>query len=142
MYALIHPVRIEDAWLKVAPWIALAIGSDPEDWIDLEHIKPRLLCGAMQLWIGHEPGTEKIESVLITEGTLIGKDPTLIVRWATIKGLNAHLQDIGLLERWAMDNGFSKLQVWGRPGFSRILKPLGFSKKFEVTERTLDRGVH
>lgn len=142
MYRQIPPRILPDIWPYVAPWVAQAIGETEEDWEDLDYIRNRISMGSMQLWTGHHPQTNVLDLVLITEGMMIGATATLVLRWMSGTNLEDKLFDIGVLERWAIVNGFKKVQVWGRPGFEKLLKPLHYRRSFIVLERDLEQGVH
>jgi len=141
MYKLIHPMNVEEYWSKAAPWIAQAIGNE-SSWTDLNIIKSKLLVGNSQLWIGYKPGTEEIDVVAVTEGLNIVGKPTLVIRWLSGIGMKNWIQDIGLIEHWAKEQGFAELQIWGRHGFEAVLKPLGYKHIFTVLGLDLNRGMH
>jgi hypothetical protein len=141
MYTLVNPFNVEEHWPRVAPWLTLALGPY-ETWIDLSFIKEKAKAGFAQIWIGHKPQSSEIDLVLITESMTIDEKSTLVVRWAAGKDMDEWFGDLGLLEAWAKANGFYKIQVWGRRGWERKLRPLGYTHEFSVVGRLLDRGVH
>jgi hypothetical protein len=141
MYALIHPLNIGKAWPNVAPWIAQAMG-DAETWKDLDYLKNQALHGELQIWVGENPKSGEIDIVLVTEPHMIGAKPVLVVRWMCAESLEDKLPDFGLLEYWAREQGFHRLQIWGRKGWERKLKPLGYRHEFVVLTKDVDRGIH
>lgn len=141
MYRLVHSTNVENYWSKAAPWIAQAIGNEPEDWRDLENIHQRLISGMAQLWLETDEAGD-VSFVMITEGMMLGADPTLVIRWMSGRDIKARLFDVAILENWALHSGFKKIQAWCRPGFERLLKPLCYKKSFLVLEKTLERGLH
>lgn len=143
MYVIVAPANVEFHWPKVAPWIAQAISAEPEmQQEDLEVIKQNCLRGTSQIWIGHDERGD-IELVCVTELHMLGKELTCVVRW--LSGINVDNWTTELdtyIEHWAKERGCLKLQIWGRRGWQRALKPLGYIHEFTVIGRRIDREVH
>jgi hypothetical protein len=68
--------------------------------------------------------------------------PTLVVRWCGGKEPTKWIADIGIIERWAALQGFHKMEVWGRAGWNRMLRPHGYRESYRVLEKLVDRGIH
>src|SRR5690606_31342744 len=128
-------------WPKVAPWIAQAVG---EEYVEsLEIIKQDAMRGTAQIWVGHSPIDQQIEVVCVTEVHILGKTRTCVVRW--LAGIEVELwsQELeALIENWAKHHECLAIQVWGRKGWERVCKPLGYSHSFTVLHKRLDLGVH
>lgn len=140
MYQLVHPANVEEYWHMVAPWIAQAIG-ESDAWYDLEAIKKGAKEGLCRLWIGRDQNQE-IDLVLVTETWYMDGRKVLVLRWLCGKNMHEWLEDFHLVEGWAMSNGFQDIHIWGRPGFSKICKPLGFRHEFTVLSKPLIRGLN
>lgn len=141
MYTLVSPLFVETHWPRVEPWIAEAIGKeDPSE--DLRIIKHKALNNVAQIWIGQKPVTWEIDLVLVTEGMVLDEIPTLVLRWCTAENLGDKLIDLGLIELWAFKNGYRRLQAWGRRGWERKLRALGFNHSFTVMDKFIQQGLH
>ncbi len=141
MYALLAPGNVESNWAKIAPWIAQAIeGSRAAQ--DLEQVKARAMNGSMQIWIGANPRTKLVSMVLVTEAILIDEIPMLVLRMLAGVDIDECLPDMALIESWAIGKGFHSLQVWGRKGWEKKLKPLGFRHEYTILSKVLDKGLH
>lgn len=141
MYVLVSPLNVENYWTTVAPWIAQAIGGeDPAE--DLAIVKYKACNNIAQIWLGKTPKEEKLDLVFVTEGMVLEEIPTLVIRWLTAADLDQCFLDFGLVERWALHNGYKRIQVWGRRGWERKLKPLGFTHGFTVMNKFLEQGLH
>lgn len=140
-YALIKPENIESAWRIAAPWLMQAIG-EVDLWADIDELKRDLCLGTTQLWVFQEKRQGEILVVIITETVLIAGKRCLVIRWLGGKEIKDWLDDIAIIERWAALQGYHKLEVWGRAGWQRALKPYGFRESFRVLEKIVDLGVH
>lgn len=141
MYRLVAPIYVSQHWPSVEPWIAKAIGrGDPEE--DLTIIKHKAMNGVAQIWIGTKPMTELVEFVMVTEGMMLDDVPTLVIRWLTTDNFSDCALDFHLLETWALENGYKRLQAWGRRGWEKKLRPLGFAHNFTVMDKFIIGGVH
>jgi hypothetical protein len=141
MYALIAPGNVDTHWDNIAPWLEQAIGiANPME--DLDIIKDKIRRGVAQLWLGKEPETDLVDMVLITEGMVLDGIPTLVIRWLTSTGLEQILEDFDLLENWAKNQGFTRIQVWGRRGWERRLRTLGFVHNATILDKFITQGLH
>lgn len=140
MYEQIHASNVEQVWHLVAPYIAQAIG-DSDTWSDLDAIKQKAKNGYATVWIGRDQ-EKQIDVVFVTEPWILDGRKALVIRWLCGKNLKEWLPDLEYLEDWAMANGFQAMQVWGRPGWVRVLKPLGYKHEFTVLSKPLIRGLN
>lgn len=140
MYQLIHPMNVELNWHLVAPWIAQAIG-DSDSWRDLDEIKRCAKEGSSRIWIARDKNNE-IDMVLVTEQWMVDGRKVLVLRWLCGKNMASWMEDLNILEGWAVSNGFQDIHIWGRPGFARACKSLGFRHEFTVVSKPLIRGLN
>jgi len=141
MYALLAPANVDKNWMTIAPWIAQAIeGSRVAQ--DLEQIKTRAMNGSMQIWVGAMPKSKNVSLVLVTEAILIDEVPMLVLRMLAGVDIDECLPDMAMIENWATNKGFHSLQIWGRKGWERKLKPLGFRHEYTILSKVLDKGLH
>lgn len=140
-YALITPGNLDSAWPIAAPWLMQAIG-EADTWRDVDHLRQEILRGNAHLWMFQDKKTKDVLVVIVTEAIMLGGKPCLVIRWLGGADMQKWLDDIAIIERWAAVQGFHKVEVWGRPGWQRMLKPYGFRETFRVLEKTVDRGVH
>lgn len=142
MYKLINPYNVADNWNMVEPFIKDAIVNQ-DDVVDLDYIRNRAMQGSCQIWVGQNPVTNEIDLVLVSESIHSNGKNVLILRWASGKNMDEWFFDIGLLENWAKEKGFDEIEVWGRRGWERKLRPLGYTHRFTVISRNLNEiGVH
>lgn len=139
-YTLVSTNSVLDWWPRVAPWILQAIG-DESTWGDIEHIKRELESGCAQLWVVRDTHLN-IQLVVITETMLIGGEPSCVLRWAGGHRVKDLTFDVGFIEAWAKARGISHIQIWGRRGWERLFKPLGYKHDFCVLSKSLVERIH
>jgi len=140
MYQQINPNNVENIWHIVAPWIAQAIG-DSDTWSDLDTIKENALRGHAHIWIGKDQ-QDQMDVVFVTETWFLDGRRALVVRWLCGRNMAEWIGDLSYLENWAAQNGFQSLQIWGRKGWIRACKSLGYKNEFTVLSKPLLRGLN
>ncbi len=149
-YEVVAPELLEAYWPLAAPWIATALGHDTEAWEDLEFVRLGLLRGQFTLWIGYPERNNnlyrymprELDVVMVTEFFCRGKEVVCCIRWLSGKNMDDKIKDIALVENWALGKGAQRLEVWGRPGWERLLKPLCYKREFVVLSRDLTRSIN
>lgn len=139
MYMQIHLSNVEQMWHLVAPYIAQAIG-DSSTWSDLDAIKDKAKAGHAHIWIGKDQN-DVVDVVFVTETWYLDGRKALVVRWLCGVNRDAWLPDTEFLENWAATNGFQNVQIWGRPGWVKVCKSLGYKHEFTVLSKPLIRGL-
>lgn len=144
IYVRVSQEALEDAWIQAMPWIAKAI--DKEDYLaDLQYIQTQLRRGFMQLWAIQDTRKQNQPiCFLITEirQTPDSDERIAVIRWCSGENMFEWLEDIAILENLATQIGCTDVEVWGRVGWSKVLKPYGFTKKWEVLSKSIKRSVH
>lgn len=136
---LVHPANVEDIWPVVGPWILNAVGP-LADASDVAQIKNQAVCGNSNIIILRK--NRNIELVLVTEACFYGGRKTLVLRWMSGKMENHYLSWIFMLENYALKAGFERLEVWGRKGWERKLKPYGLAHEYTVLGKHLPQRAH
>lgn len=139
-YTLVSTQNIIDWWPRVAPWLLQAIG-EADTWGDIECVKRELESGCAQLWV-IEDRMHAIQLVVVTETILIGGEPACVLRWAGGYAVKDLTFDIGFIEAWAKARGISSIHIWGRRGWEKLFKPLGYKHNFSVLTKSLVERIH
>lgn len=140
-YTLLHPKHLDSAWPVVAPWLIQAIGNE-DSWGQIEEIRSGIATGLMQLWVVQEKQRGDLLAVFVTEPQIVGNIHSLVIRWMGGREIDRWLENIGVIERWAMRQGFAKVEIWGRPGWSRRFAHLGYREDFRVISKMVDKELH
>ena len=104
----------------------------------LDHIEHEIMIGEQHLWIVFDDD-KKVISALTTKfvsypgkrllaGQFLGGER--IMRWRDSM--------LETLERWAVDNNCDGMEMTGRRGFERILKPHGWTPEYTVFEKMFE----
>ena len=104
----------------------------------LDHIAHEIMIGEQHLWIVFDDD-KKVISALTTKfvsypgkrllaGQFLGGER--IMRWRDSM--------LETLERWAVDNNCDGMEMTGRRGFERILKPHGWTPEYTVFEKMFE----
>lgn len=138
-YLKLAPANVEKHWGKIGPWVGYSL-FETDIAQELIEIKNKAIAGQMQIWIAGE--RDVVQLVFLTEGFRIDGVDTLVIRMATGSRVDEMLPDFALLEQWAVKAGYTQIQVWGRLGWIRKLRPLGFRFGHVCLTKELDRGIH
>jgi hypothetical protein len=135
---ILDPIDIANYWATVGPWILTAVGEGVDD-TDVNYIRSQALAGAAQIWI---VSRKDIEAVLVTEAAFYGGRRTLVLRWLCGTLVEAWEDILTALEEWAYHNHFEYIEAWGRKGWDKVLRPMGYSHQFTIVGKTLIRRFH
>lgn len=140
-YTLVNPYHIDEVWPIVSPWLIQAIGEEPY-WGQISQIREEIRVGSMHLWVVQDTSNGAILAVAVTEPQMLGGHKILIVRWMGGRNIDQWLNDMGVIERWAKVNSFVRVEIWGRPGWSRKFAPFGYREDYRVIGKQLDKELH
>jgi hypothetical protein len=140
-YFLVLPQHLEDIWPRMAPWIMQSLDGDYLRPGVIQAMKADIARGANQLWGAHSE-KEGILAVAITEAIMIGGKRALVVRHMGGKGMKKWLDALAFIERWAMQQDIEVVEIWGRPGWIRVLAPYGYRHSFHVLEKVVSKELH
>ena len=134
------PEEIDKVWPLVKDKIQEALNRNfnPKDhW----HVKEQCKNGLEQLWVIVDD-KDDIHGVCVSS---IVKQPNYnvgIVNMATGHDLPLWVDQIKEFEKWASKNyGVKKIEIFGRPGWKRMLAPLGFTFSHVQMDKFIG-GVH
>jgi hypothetical protein len=132
--------EIDKVWPLVKDKIQEALNRNfnPKDhW----HVKEQCKLGLEQLWVIVDD-KDDIHGVCVSS---IVKQPNYnvgIVNMATGHDLLLWVDQIKEFEKWAVENyGIKKIEIFGRPGWKKMLTPLGFTFSHVQMDKFIG-GVH
>jgi len=128
--------EIDRVWPLVKDKVQAALDRN-HNFRDNQHVKENCKKGIEQLWVIVD-NKDNIHGVCITQ---IVQHPNYnigTVRMATGHDLPLWYDQVKHFEKWAHDNyGCKKIEIYGRPGWKKILKPLGY----EFTHVQMDKFI-
>jgi len=90
-----------------------------------------LLAKDQQLWISFDIETKIIAGFLITEVMEYPQTKMLMLHFTGGKDFKSWVSDgLPKIQKFAKDNGCSKLESRGRPGWEKLWKGHGYTKRF------------
>jgi hypothetical protein len=140
-FALITKQHVAATWPVLAPWVIQALG-EVDAWADINQLREEAERGTTQVWAAQCKHSKEILMVCLTEGMNLNGKPVLVIRWLGGRHPDLWLENLALIERWAATQGFHKIEVWGRAGWNRVLRPQGYREVYRVLEKLVDRGTH
>lgn len=139
---MVLPQHLESIWPKMAPWIVQAMqGSGEIDPLALDRLKDDIAKGTCQLW-GVLDEDEEILAAAVTGTGFVGGRAAVVIRYLSGTVMAEWINAIAMIERWAMDHDFELVEVWGRPGWIKALKPHGYRHAFHVLEKNVRQELH
>ena len=116
---LIRPDHIDVIWTEVAPHIERCVPHS-EGELEVEDFHQLLANGEMQLWIAVDD--QEILAAMVTQ--IVSYPRKRILRIIAIGGgeMDRWLPFLPGLEEWALENGATALECWGRKGWLKILE--------------------
>lgn len=125
--------NINELWPKILPW-AEDFCQYSQGSYDPPYILGKLQMGQMQLWLVMK--NEGILAVVLTEirKTII-KECVIVVTAG--KNMDAWIHLLMTLEKYAILMGCQKIIGIARPGWEKVLKPLGYKKTHVELEKML-----
>lgn len=104
----------------------------------LDDVYELVLSGAHQLWVAVDEDSEKIVGAVTSQVTVYPQTKKLILHM--VGGDQLRLwkrQMLDLLHRWAVDNGCSGVEFWGREGWAKVLAEDGYVRSYVMYEYDL-----
>lgn len=97
-----------------------------------------ILAGAMQLWVDKHilSGIPRGIGVTRLEEKSDGGKLVRVILY-TNESTASYLEQAESFENWCLLFGADEIEFWGREGWKRALKPLGYELKYVVMRKTL-----
>jgi hypothetical protein len=110
-------------------WPAIADGLAPAveySFYDLPAVRDFLVSGNAQLWAIADIEENKFIGYVVTEIVQFPKTRVLSILLAAGERIGEWFRYFEILEDFAKAHDCTHIQVFGRPGLEKVLKPLGF----------------
>ena len=104
---------------------------------DAKHVKEWLEKGIMQLWVAYDTQENKVKCVCVTEIRQYPNYKVCDCKITTGTDYKSWVDFMDNVVNWARSLGWTKLEIFTRPGWERILKYKGFVKTHVQLEKPL-----
>jgi hypothetical protein len=126
---------IRGVWPRVLPWIERAL-AEGLGHLESRDVRDALERRDMQLWIARRE--DAVVAALVTE--IVVYPRRKVCRFVLMGGADGQrevwLPWLSLLEAWARAEGCDLVEIYGRPGWARLVR---HDRRRVVLERTLSR---
>jgi hypothetical protein len=129
---------VHDFWPLLEPWLQGIVDLNPFGF-SLFNLKVDAEEAEIQLWMGWDPNTKECMGVAGTR-VLEGFDgsKTVAIEFCTGKQRSEwERAGVMVIEQWAREIGANRVRPLTRPGWERVLKPLGYHKTHVMLEKDL-----
>lgn len=127
--------EIEKVWDKVSPLIERAL-QYADGKFTIESVKNSLVSRNMQLWVYIN---NDIKSCAVTQIHSYPNKKVCSVLFAAGQDVHEWLQFMTLVEEWARSNLCESIEIYGRPGWERLL---GWERIHVVIRKNLHESSH
>lgn len=127
--------EIEKVWDKVCPLIAQAVQYSDGRY-STDSVKKSLISRNMQLWVY---ANNDIKSCAVTQISNYPLKKVCTVLFSAGKDVGEWLRFIILIEEWARQNHCDDIDIYGRPGWERLL---GWERIHVAIRKNLHESSH
>jgi hypothetical protein len=127
--------HLDTFWAKALPWLeGVEVRADGRETV--ADLRKWLEGGQLQLWIWLEEDLS-VTGVLITEIIKQAKATVCRLRVATGRDPKRWLPSLSIIEAWAKEQGCQRMEPFARPGWHKMLQPLGYRVTHMIMEKPL-----
>lgn len=132
--ALVPTEEVKALWPTVGPLLARAIPY-ASGRFSLRDVFESLLEARQLLWVAYDDADKKIVAALTTRTAKYARRSALVVECCGGARLKDWMQvATETFQNYARDAGLEPIEMYGRPGWARALKPAGWRQKLVVLE--------
>lgn len=126
----VNPANIEQIWPQARLLIKAAI--EHTGLSDFDHIESQVLSGDQFLWLAI---SDHIEAAATTHLIKTSRKPVLIITACSGAQRERWLPLLATIEKYAKDEGASRVRIYGRRGWERALN--GYRCEYVILEKVL-----
>ena len=129
-------------WPEAEQYLRLAVDETTSEESYMRNMKARVFSGANQLWKvadeGGKPIAYAITGIYSPDGTSI----TAQIYMGAASNMDGFLSVFDQFEVWAKKNGVTFIEVIGRKGWEKKMKPYGFCHNYTALIKHIPKGLH
>lgn len=127
--------HLETMWPLVLPWLA-AVEEYADGRETVSDLRKWLDGGELQLWVWMEED-DTVTGVLITEIVHMAKGLICRLRVCTGRDPERWIPSMSIIEAWAREEGCGGVEPIARPGWAKLLAPIGYRVTHQVMWKPL-----
>ncbi len=127
--------HLDSIWAKLLPWLeAVEVRADGRETV--ADLRKWLDGGQLQCWVWLEEDGS-VTGVLITEIVRQAKATVCRLRVCTGRDPRRWLPSLAIIEAWAKEQGCHGMEPFARPGWEKLLAPLGYKATHQILWKPL-----
>ena len=135
---LVSPENIPTIWGNVIPLMEPSQNEQRE--LSIDDFLDRLMDGEMQLWVAIED--KEITACMISQFATFPQKRVLRIVYISGEGMDRWIENFPMVEDFALINGCTFLEVWGRKAWIKILKEWDWECKYHIITKDLTARMH
>ena len=136
---LVPPEQIPYVWEKVEEHL-LRMAPHSEGELEPDDFFDSLTDGDMQLWLAIE--NKEIIACMISQFATYPQKRVLRIIFISGDGMDRWIENFPMVENFALMNGCTFLEVWGRKAWVKILKEWDWECKYHIITKDLTARMH
>lgn len=128
----LDPVKRDDLfniWNQVVPYLEKALQFSDEKF-KIDDILRGCMKQDMMLWVVYND--DKLSGCFVTELFDYPQDRRLNILLLSGDGFDDIVEHLEKFKEWASANGANAIEMYGRPGWKKVLEPHGFERTHTV----------
>ena len=136
--ALVSTENIPTIWGDIIPLLEPSQNEQRE--LSIDDFLDCLMEGEMQLWIAVE--NKEIIACMISQFATYPQKRVLRIIFISGDGMDRWIENFPMVENFALMNGCTFLEVWGRGAWVKILKKWDWECKYHIITKDLTARMH
>lgn len=144
MNIIAHEMSLSQAitiWPTAEEYLREAIIDEDKDNF-LRSLKAKVFAGICTLWELRDEFEEVLAYVITVLYSNDGKVKIAQLYMATTKDMQIFVEQMDQFESWARTSGVDLMEIVGRKGWERVLKPYGFTHNFTSLVKAVTKELH
>ena len=135
---LVTPEHIPMIWDHVVPLLEPSQNEQRE--LSVDDFLEYLMTGDMHLWVAMEK--EEVIACMISQFATYPQKKVLRIIFISGEGMDRWIQNFPMVEDFALMNGCTFLEVWGRKAWVKILKDWDWECRYHIITKDLTARMH
>ena len=136
--AIVNSEDVPMIWDNIIPLMEPSQNEQRE--LSIDDFFDRLMEGEMQLWVAIEG--KEIIACMISQFATFPQKRVLRIIYISGEGMDRWIENFPMVEDFALMNGCTFLEVWGRKAWIKILKEWDWECNYHIITKDLTARMH